>query len=80
MFQQAEQQNENYEEEAKYGATDRRNKTEVANQDGGVFKAAAKKGKTKVNKKVTAPAGKFKNFHSQINKEALKDMTNAFLK
>ena len=60
--------NKNDDEEAKYGATDRRNKIEVANQDGGVFKSAGVGGpknakKKKVNKFVTAPEGKFKTFH-----------------
>lgn len=59
-------------EEAKYGATDRRNKVEVANQDGGVFKSAKNNAapvatkKKKVNKYVTAPEGKFRCFHKTI--------------
>ena len=83
VSQSAEQEqdgNKNDDEEAKYGATDRRNKTEVANQDGGVFKTAAKKGKGKKNNKITAPAGKFQTFHASIDKKALSDVTSAFVK
>ena len=90
-------------EEAKYGATDRRNKTEAANQDGGVFKslqqssqstatsasgAGAKKagagGKARKNKLVTAPPGKFKNFHAATsgtkNGALLSDMASGLLR
>ena len=80
------------EEESKYGATDHRNQVAVRNQDGGVFNRNSKNGannnnnnntkqtannKRKRNNKVTAPPGKFKNFHAEIKKEgpgSLKDM------
>lgn len=77
--------NKNDDEEAKYGATDRRNKIEVANQDGGVFKSTGVGGpknakKKKVNKFVTAPEGKFKNFHQTIQRDGLKQLTEAFVR
>ena len=53
-------------EEAKYGATDRKNKKNVSNQDGGVFAKGAnlnQKGKKGAVVKTTAPFGKFKTFH-----------------
>ena len=103
LHQEGNKDVEDDDEEAKYGATDRRNKTEAANQDGGVFKslqqssqstatsasgAGAKKagagGKARKNKLVTAPPGKFKNFHAATsgtkNGALLSDMASGFLR
>ena len=73
-------------EEAKYGATDRKNKKNVSNQDGGVFTKGANlnqgqnsKGKKSGAAKTTAPFGKFKTFHKSIDKDALAEMTKGFV-
>jgi len=76
-FNDAEDENNN--EESKYGATDRRNKVEVSNQDG-AFPKSSRNAKKKKNTKMTAPAGKFKCFRAEINKNALTDMNKDFWK
>ncbi len=77
----------NNEEEAKYGATDRRNTRHASNQDGGIFGSEAGKSganssaaAAKSKKNITAPAGKFKTFKKEVSKTAIPDMTEAFKK
>ena len=55
----------------------------MANQDGGVFKTtgpAKNAKKKKVNKHVTAPEGKFTTFHKTIQRDAFKQINDAFMR